>query len=253
MDPPVAAYLGRLVRRARAELGHQLVGAYAAGSVAMDAYRPGRSDIDVALVCSTALSEPAKRRLVERLRHAALPCPARGLELVVYRDDVARSGTAAPGFELELNTGPQMDWRVTWDPADRPESDGLFWYPLDRAVLAARGLALFGPPASAAFRAPADDDVRRLLRAAITWWSDRPGPAAPADAVLAAGRALAWQREGQWLAKDEAAVHLLADGVEPAGVLRAALEALAGGTGPDEAQARAFQGRVLAELDTTTA
>ena len=46
-----------------------------------------------------------KRALVEALRHEALPCPARGLELVVYPLATARSGGGEPGFELNLNTG----------------------------------------------------------------------------------------------------------------------------------------------------
>ena len=67
--------------------GCRLVGAYAAGSVGLDAYEPGRSDVDVALVCEDALAPVRKQRLVSSLRHEALPCPARGLELVVYRRD----------------------------------------------------------------------------------------------------------------------------------------------------------------------
>ena len=43
-------YLAALVGRARDVLGANLIGAYAAGSLALDAYQPGRSDIDAALV-----------------------------------------------------------------------------------------------------------------------------------------------------------------------------------------------------------
>ncbi len=58
---------------------------YAAGSLALDAYQHGRSDIDIAIVCADALALPVKQTIVGALRHEALPCPARGLELVVYR------------------------------------------------------------------------------------------------------------------------------------------------------------------------
>ena len=46
-----------------------------------------------------------KGRLVRDLCHDSLPCPARGLELVVYSEHVAGEPTAEPGFELELHTG----------------------------------------------------------------------------------------------------------------------------------------------------
>src|SRR5690242_16816142 len=140
----VRDYLSELVDRARAVLGDNLVGAYAAGSLGLGAYQPGRSDVDVALVVARPVPEPAKRVLVARLRHEALPCPARGLELVVYRREVAASGNPDPGFEVELNTGASMPFRATYDPTDRPAADGRFWYALDRSILRQSGLALLG-------------------------------------------------------------------------------------------------------------
>jgi len=56
--------------------------------------------------------------MVSRLRHNALPCPARGLELVVYTLAAAQSGSAKPGFELKLNDGPAMVFRQSFQPAD---------------------------------------------------------------------------------------------------------------------------------------
>ena len=61
--------------------------------------------------------------------------PARGLELVVYTRATAGAGRPEPGFEVELNTGPAMTFRATYDPADRPVADGRFWYALDRSIL----------------------------------------------------------------------------------------------------------------------
>ncbi|MGY0008193.1 nucleotidyltransferase domain-containing protein, partial [Micromonospora sp. I033] len=154
MDDDVRRYLDELVGRARAVLGDDLIGAYAAGSVGLGAYQPGRSDVDVALVVAGPVADAAKRALVDRLRHEALPCPARGLELVVYRRDVAGAGGPEPGFEVELNTGATMPFRATYDPADRPAADGRFWYALDRSILRQSGLALLGPPAAEVFAGP---------------------------------------------------------------------------------------------------
>jgi predicted nucleotidyltransferase len=193
----VRRYLAHLVAIARDVLGGNLVGAYAAGSIALDAYEPRRSDVDLALVCEDPLPLTDKESLVARLRHEILPCPARGLELVVYRRVVAESGTPEPGFELELNTGATMPFRATYDVADRPSEDGRFWYGLDRSILHQSGLQLLGPPADEVFADLSDEDLRTLLTDSLTWWLGRPSP----DAVLGACRALFKVREGVWLSK----------------------------------------------------
>ncbi|RIV37950.1 nucleotidyltransferase domain-containing protein [Micromonospora radicis] len=217
MDEPLRRYLNELVAAAGAVLGGRLRGAYVAGSVGLAAYQPGRSDVDVALVCADPLGRTTAGELVTRLRHEALPCPARGLELVVYRPEVARSGTPEPGFEVELNTGARMDFRVSYGPADRPAADGLFWYGLDRSILHQSGRALLGPPAAEAFADLAPDDLRRLLVDAVRWWLDRPippgdGPAPGAeDAVLGACRSWVRVHHGVWLPKVAAGRRLLAD------------------------------------------
>jgi hypothetical protein len=254
MDSDVRRYLTDLVATARDVLGEDLVGAYAAGSVALGAYQSGRSDVDVALVCADALTPGRKRELVSQLRHEALPCPARGLELVVYRRDVARSGTPEPGFEVELNTGARMPFRVTWSGAERPAADGRFWYGLDRSILHASGQALLGPPAAEMFADLAPADVRRLLVEALTWWLALPTPAgdepAPGteDAVLGACRSLVRHREGVWLPKVAAGRRLVERGHPATGLVERAIAARHGGPPPTGSEARAFQRTVRDEI-----
>ncbi|MEU4481263.1 nucleotidyltransferase domain-containing protein [Micromonospora sp. NPDC023966] len=250
MDDDVRRYLGELVERARAVLGDDLVGAYAAGSVGLGAYQPGRSDVDVAVVVARPVAAAAKRALVDQLRHEALPCPARGLELVVYRRDVAGSGRPEPGFEVELNTGATMPFRATYDPADRPAADGRFWYALDRSILRQSGLALLGPPAAEVFADPGPADLRWLLVEALRWWlalptppGDAPAPGAE-DAVLGACRALVRCRDGVWLGKVDAGRRLAADDPD-AELIRRSIAARRGGPPPAGPEARAFQQRVL--------
>ncbi|MDP9795619.1 hypothetical protein J2S43_004131 [Catenuloplanes nepalensis] len=247
MDADVGRYLDDLVRAARDVLGDGLIGAYAAGSVALEAYQPGRSDVDVALVCVSPLTEPVKRELVARLRHETLPCPARGLELVVYTQDNARAGTAEPGFEVELNTGARMNFRATYAPDQRPPADGLFWYALDRSILHQHGLALLGEPAADAFA-----EIRDLLpplRDALAWWLALPGPV-PDDAVLGACRSLTRVRHGVWLDKIAAGRRIIADGDPDADLIARCIAARTGdGPPPDPAASRAFQRRALAELN----
>ncbi|MDT0164598.1 nucleotidyltransferase domain-containing protein [Actinotalea sp. AC32] len=255
LDPDVARYLRALLGEARGVLGGDLVGAYAAGSVALGAYLPGRSDVDLALVTASSLHVAVRERLVGRLRHESLPCPARGLELVVYTRDAAASGTPDPGFEVELNTGPRMPFRATLRPEDRPAADGLFWYGLDRSILHAGGLALAGPPAAEVFADLAPGDLRTLLVASLRWWmalptppGDEPAPGAD-DAVLGAARALVRHRWGVWLPKAAAARRLTDQGHPAADLLARAVAARAGGPPPSGVEARAFQQRVLDELD----
>ncbi|XTZ16687.1 nucleotidyltransferase domain-containing protein [Micromonospora echinospora] len=253
MDPDVRTYLGDLVDAARDVLGDNLVGAYAAGSVALDAYQPGRSDVDVALLCARAPGPERGRALVARLRHEALPCPARGLELVLYREAVARSGTPEPGYEVELNTGRGLPFRAGVDGPDRPAADGLFWYGLDRSILHQHGLTLFGPPAAEAFADPSPADLRRLLVDALRWWlalptpeGDGPAPGTE-DAVLGACRSLVRFRDGVWLSKVRAG-RRLADAGWCTDVIERSIAARDGGVPPSGPQARAVQERVLAEI-----
>ena len=268
MDTAVRGYLDDLVATARGILEPNFVGAYAAGSIALNAYQPGRSDVDVALTVAGAMPEQQKHLLVTALRHASLPCPARGLELVVYRNAVARSGTAAPGFEVELNSGPRMDFRETYDPDARPAADGRFWYALDRSILHQSGHALVGPPAAEAFADVSPSDLRTLLIEALTWWlalptpdGDAPAPGAE-DAVLGACRSLAKVRHGQWLSKVDAGRRIAADlalaapgatALIPAppaclASIRKAIAARGGAPPPSGPEARAFQQWVITEI-----
>jgi hypothetical protein len=264
-DPHVREYLSALTERAAAVLGDKLVGVYAAGSIALDAYQSGRSDIDVAIIVADALDLSTKQAVIDALRTESLPCPARGLELVVYRSEVAAAGGSDPGFEVELNTGPQMPFRATFAGTDRRTEDGTFWYAIDRSILAERGLALFGPPATTVFRSVDDADLAALLGASLRWHlsvgADSGGadtreesvePAAwTDDAVLNACRAWRRVRSGHWSSKIEAGRQVLL--APPAAatltdVVKKALQARSGGSAPGVRQARDFQRFVLAEI-----
>ncbi|GAA0273125.1 nucleotidyltransferase domain-containing protein [Cryptosporangium japonicum] len=261
MDGAAQQYLDALIAAARGVLGENLVGAYAAGSIGLDAFQPGRSDVDVALTVTDALPEPQKRALVAALRHENLPCPARGLELVVYRCAVARSGTAEPGFEVELNSGPRMDFRETYSPDARPVADGLFWYALDRSILHQAGRTLFGAPAAEAFADVRPAELHQLLVDALSWWIARPTPPgdepAPGteDAILGACRSLVKHRHGGWLPKIAAGRRLATEPTAPDRVasIEKAIAARTGGPPPSGPEARAFQLWVLDEISGSPA
>jgi hypothetical protein len=189
------AYLDEAARRLEAILGVDLVGVYASGSWALGGYEAGRSDLDVAVVVRAPLRDEAAERIVAALREEELPCPARGLELVVYTAESAASGAAEPGFELNLNTGAGMPFR-----ADRtPQPGERHWFPIDRSVLARHGVALVGPPAADVFAAPQRAELRPMLAEVLRWYA-REDPDSE-DGVLNAGRSLRFARDGVWLPK----------------------------------------------------
>ena len=260
VNPAAREYLAALAARCRDILERDLIGVYAAGSLALEGYQPGRSDIDVAVVVSGPLSAPAKQALVEGLRHEALPCPARGLELVAYRTEVAAAAAGEPGFEVELNSGAAMPFRVTWTGQARREADGTFWYAIDRSILAERGVTVYGPAAGTIFCPVPDERLVNLLIDSLRWHlgqpgDDReeaavPGPAWADDAILNACRALQRMRSGHWSSKVGAGQQLVWSDPDPAvrDVVLRAIAARQGGAHPSAQEAHAFQQTVLAAL-----
>jgi hypothetical protein len=177
-------YLRELNSRLEAVLGSRLLGVYAGGSYALGGYEPRRSDLDVAVVVASALSPGQKRRLAAAVRHEALPCPARGLELVVYRLEAVGTPTVDPAFELNLNTGARMPFRLDLEPQPGEQH----WFALDRAILSEHGVPISGPPAKELFARFPRELVLPLLRDSLAWYLREEAPAD--DAVLNACRAL---------------------------------------------------------------
>jgi hypothetical protein len=240
----VERYLEELVERSRRVLGDRLVGAYAGGSYALGAYERGRSDLDVALVVRERLGPKERDALVGALRHESLPCPARGLELVVYAGEAAASPVVAADFELNLNTGAGMSFRADFEP-DPAEAH---WFAIDRAILHAHGVVLAGPPAAEVFGAIPRALLFPVLADAVRWYA--AGNADPADTVLNAARALRYAETGTWASKPEAGAWALAH-VPDDSAVAAALAARAGGVPVDPDAARAFALGVLPALGPT--
>lgn len=211
-----AAYLVAVGVRLQNLLGARLIGAYAGGSYALGDFRPGSSDLDIGVVVDGAISGDLKQRLVARLRNEALPCPARGLELVVYALRTARSPGVEPEFELNLNSGPRMELRVDLGPGSGPGH----WFPIDRSILAQAGVPIVGPPAAEVFAAIEPLQLLPVLVESIAWHRDNEPPA---DAVLNACRALRFAVEGRWSSKRAAGRWAIESGAAPSRAVRAAL------------------------------
>ncbi|HEX2044866.1 MAG TPA: nucleotidyltransferase domain-containing protein [Gaiellaceae bacterium] len=197
-------YLDALVAALRRLLGSDLVGVYAGGSYALGGYEPGRSDLDVAAVTEGFVARSRLTAVAKAVRHDSLPCPARGLELVVYPLGRVRVPTVAPGFLHNVNTGAGMRERVDYEPV----AGERHWFAVDRSVLARHGVALAGPPAKEVFAEPPRAELRRLLADSLRWYlREAPGDE---SGVLNAWRSLHFARRGEWLAKPAVRVEALA-------------------------------------------
>jgi hypothetical protein len=205
----VDAYLSELVARVHGVLGARLRGVYAIGSLALGDYRPGRSDIDVAAFAAAAPGLSERAAIVAALDHSALPCPARGLEFVLY------AVGEAPRYAINLNTGRAMARHVSFDPTGDP----AFWFVLDLAIARARSRALFGAAAAEVIPAMGSGDVRAALGEALSWYAADGGGGV--ETVLAACRAWRWACEGVWSSKGEAGRWAAARGDAPAVVAEA--------------------------------
>ena len=197
MDPALEEYLERLVDVLRESLGGRLAAVYAVGSVALGAYRPGESDVDVLALTAESLDVSDRRAVAEACAHRALPCPARKLELVAMPADVARAADVPIRWELNLNTGEGLDDHVGLDFAAEPG----FWFVLDLALAHEHALPLRGPAAREAIGTPDRDRVGEAQAEAIAWYArNEPGP----GALTAAARAWLWHETGRFATKAEA-------------------------------------------------
>ncbi|QPP05399.1 DUF4111 domain-containing protein [Streptomyces bathyalis] len=194
------AYLDQLVEHTRSVCGTHLASVIAVGSLALDDYRHGRSDVDVTVVVDDSLPASAVHDLAEVLAHPRLPCPAPGLELVVYGQEFAGRPSGEGGYLLDLNTGPLLPEKAGFDAAGSP----AFWYVIDRSVAHQAGLTLFGYPARDVIAEPERPELYAALRASIREHSDGEGHLAD-NRVLNGCRSVAFCRTGRWMAKRRAA------------------------------------------------
>ncbi|QOV33820.1 DUF4111 domain-containing protein [Streptomyces ferrugineus] len=193
-------YLREVVHRTRSVCGSHLVSVIAVGSVALGDYRHGRSDTDVTVVVDTPLPRGTLTELAAALTHPALPCPAAGLELVVYDEGFAARPSGEAGYLLDLNTGPLLPGKVSLDPAQSP----AFWYVIDRSVAHQAGRVLHGRPAREVIAEPARAEVLAALRASVREHSAGEGHLAD-NRVLNGCRSVRYCRTGRWQAKRRAA------------------------------------------------
>ena len=238
------SYLDAVSSRVRGQLGSSLTAVSLVGSAGADWYEEGVSDVDVAVVVKRPLDESSARSLAAKLSHSQLPCPARRLELVVYRRAVLADPTWPLPFELNFNTGPATADHVGLDPRAEP----AHWFLIDLAIARDRSMPLRGPPLHALLGEIPRPAVLDALRSALDWYDDdEPDPAA---SILSACRAWHYAEEGEWASKRDAAEWASARLSDPAPVHRALI--LRGGATaelPTEAEAAEVLDRARSALD----
>jgi hypothetical protein len=218
---PVGAYLTAVADRVARVFGSELVGVYTTGSLALGDYRPGRSDVDLVAVVERPVDQARSRGLAQRLDHGALPCPAAGLEFVLYPRETVTSAEPVAGYALNLNTGRELRPVASVDPAGDP----AFWFVIDRAVTYQSGWPVTGPPAKEVFR-PLPFD--RLLPVALDSVAAHSRPEEghlPDNAVLNACRSLRFAEDRWWYSKLQAARRTVASTGEYAPLISAAMAA----------------------------
>jgi Aminoglycoside adenylyltransferase, C-terminal domain len=197
----VRHYLEELVAVLSEILTENLIGIYATGSIALNGFVEGRSDIDVVTVTTEDLSTDLKLDVTNRVRHPRFPCPAAGLELVVYPRAVTEQPSVEAGFVLEVNTGIDLAPLCNVEPAGRPG----FWYVIDRAITRQSGIALFGPPPADLFAEFPAATLVQMVIDSLRYVLTREDADLVDNAVLNACRAIHFAASGSWVSKPCAA------------------------------------------------
>lgn len=149
-DREVRQYLVRIAASLGQALGDKLVGLYVHGSLAAGAFHRERSDIDVIAVCSGKLSPGRRESVARALVHLsdARPMPA-DIEVSVVQERFARRFEHPMPYEVQYGRAVHEKFRRrTFDFAQDRTATGLA---ADIVDVRARGVTLFGPPASAMF------------------------------------------------------------------------------------------------------
>src|SRR4051794_28586524 len=212
-------YVHAVAHEVATVFGGALVGVYTTGSLALGGFTPARSDIDLMAVVDGNEGPETCLHLAARLDHHRMPCPASGLEFVLYpRAIVTTPGTDA-GYLLTLNTGPKLPPLADLDSPSAP----AFWFVLDRAVTAQSGEAVIGPPAAVLFRVPPAQELLPVVLAAVEAQQQDRSDLLD-NVVLNACRAFRFAEDGRWYSKPDAGRRTAATPGPFTALIRAALE-----------------------------
>lgn len=186
---PARQYLTQVEAVLATALPDELAAVWITGSLVTGDFSESHSDIDVMAVSHHPIRDYVKQSLARNLSHEVLPCPALGLDLILYEvahlDPVVR----APLYAFSLATGRQWDDHVS---LGGPYGGGL----IDLAVTRAHGAALRGDHPARLVGPVPDAWLREELLSGLDWHAkhvhDPFHDPTGSNAVLNACRALAF-------------------------------------------------------------
>jgi predicted nucleotidyltransferase len=112
VHPDVQSYLDQVVSTLTIHVGAELIGVYLHESLAMGAFHPGRSDIDILAVCAEPLHH-ARRTVLGEAPVVIPTSPSGGdLEFSLVTEAAVRARSAAPFFEVHVNTHEEPSWSM---------------------------------------------------------------------------------------------------------------------------------------------
>ncbi|KAJ5162880.1 uncharacterized protein N7500_004710 [Penicillium coprophilum] len=200
-DIPLDNYLRHLVRSLQEELKDNLLAIYLFGSAGYGAYEPGTSDVDVYAIIHEPILD--YQRLSRIISHTTIPCPARKLEFVLFTKAKAASQMTNPAFEMNFNTGKDMNDYVNLNSQTEPR----FWFLLDIAIGRDLGKSLLGPPPDKLFAAPKVAWILNCMVESLAWYRQN-GPVTY-DGVLNACRQLCYAKTLTWRSKMDSGTWVL--------------------------------------------
>ncbi|EFH89901.1 aminoglycoside adenylyltransferase domain-containing protein [Ktedonobacter racemifer] len=198
LPPEIQTYSLQMVQLLHNYLQGNLLGVYIVGSAALGGFIAGRSDIDIQGVCARQLSQEEKEQITSLLAHPSLPCPTRGCEFVLYSREKVTIPSPTAGFEVNLNSGPQMCFHVTYDSKD----ESFHWFLLDRSIAREHGISIFGPDAHELFGVIPRTWLLNALLTSLRWHTDHDE--AGYSSILNACRGWRFAEENQWSSKVDA-------------------------------------------------
>lgn len=201
VEEAAVAAAARLADSCSDVLGTALVSAILHGSLTMDDFRPGRSDLDLLLIVERGLTSGESDALVEVVR-AADPGPAGGVDLLVVTRRAAQAPAENPGRELLVgrSSGPIEDLEVEGRDDHVPD----LWPELSEAR--ANGRSFLGPEPPRVIAEVPLDRVRANGRGWLRTWLDRTDDAKNAvHMVLTACRTWNLESTGKHASKTGAA------------------------------------------------
>ncbi len=173
---------------------------YLSGSAAFADYDLARSDLDVIFIVQRPLSDSMKMELLHQLSHEMLPCPAEGVDLIVFLETAVTSPSRIPLYEFSLASG--ANWKI--DVSYGGDYAGPV---IDLGICRERGQSLLGPPPKEKIGSIPRNWIEEELHSTVEWHQGQVHDSFHDpwgyNAVLNACRAWKYHERGEFTSKSE--------------------------------------------------